>query len=110
MKGLSSVSMALVALVGSAVGLSAAESETFTGTAAASGTYKRPQLLVDGKRYGLKASDQADAAVAEVLAEVVARKPGTTPFTFLADIGERHIPGYNAPDFCDLMDTAPFAD
>jgi hypothetical protein len=48
--------------------LCAAESETFTGTAAASGTYKRPQLLVDGKRYELKASNKADASVAEVLA------------------------------------------
>jgi len=38
--------------------------------------------------------------------EDVARKPETTPFTFLADIGERHVPGYNAPNFCDLMDTA----
>jgi hypothetical protein len=43
MKRLSIVSLALVALVGSAVELYAAQSETFTGTAAASGTYKRPQ-------------------------------------------------------------------
>jgi hypothetical protein len=64
MKSLSIVSLALVVLLGSAVGLCAAESETFTGTAAASGTYKRPQLLVDGKRYELKASDKADASVA----------------------------------------------
>jgi hypothetical protein len=68
MERLSIVSIALVALVGSGVGLYAAESETFTGTAAASGTYKRPQLLVDGKRYELKASDKADASVAEMLA------------------------------------------
>jgi hypothetical protein len=68
MKRLSIVSLALVALVGSAVGLSAAESGTFTGTAASSGTYKRPQSFVDGKRYELKASDKADASVAEVLA------------------------------------------
>src|SRR5215471_7627353 len=67
MKRLSIVSLALAALVGSAVGMYAAESETFTGTAAASGTYKRPQLLVDGKRYELKASDKADASVAEML-------------------------------------------
>ena len=52
-KRLSIVSLALAALVGSAVGLYAAEGETFTGTAASSGTYKRPQLLVDGKRYEL---------------------------------------------------------
>src|SRR5262249_35709103 len=68
MRGSSIVSIAQVALVGSAVGLCAAESETFTGTAAASGTYKRPQLLVDGKRYELKASAKADAWGAEVLA------------------------------------------
>jgi hypothetical protein len=49
-------------------------------------------------------------AYQKVLAEVVARKAETTPFTFLADIGERHVPGYNAPNFCDLMDRAPFAD
>jgi hypothetical protein len=47
MKRLSIISTALVALVGSAVGLCAAESETFTGTAARSGTYKRPLLIVD---------------------------------------------------------------
>ena len=49
-------------------------------------------------------------AYQKVLAEVVARKPGTAPFTFLAEIGERHVPGYKAPNFCDLMDAAPFTD
>ena len=77
MKRSSIVSLALVALVGSAVGLSAAESETFTGTAAASGTYKRPQLLVDGKRYELKASDKADASVADMLARFSRGDTGT---------------------------------
>ena len=62
-----SIFIALVAFVGSAVRLYAAESETFRGTAARSGTYKRPLLDVDGKRYELKASDKADAAVAEAL-------------------------------------------
>ena len=69
MRRLSIVSITLVALVGLAVGLYAAENETFTGIAAVSGTYKRPQLLVDGKRYELKASDKADASVAEMLAK-----------------------------------------
>jgi hypothetical protein len=45
-----------------------------------------------------------------VLAEIVARKPETASFTFLTQIGERHVPGYNAPIFCDLMNSAPFAD
>jgi hypothetical protein len=53
MKRLSLVSAALVALVGLAVGSYAASSETFTGTAAASGTHKPPQLLVDGTVNGV---------------------------------------------------------
>ena len=53
-KRLSVVFIALAALLGSAFPLSAAESEAFTGTAARSGTYKRPLLDVDGKRYELK--------------------------------------------------------
>src|SRR6516164_9924398 len=77
MKRTSIVSIALAALLGSAAGLSAAKSETFTGTAAASGTYKRPQLLVDGKRYELKASDKADASVAETLARFSKGDTGT---------------------------------
>jgi hypothetical protein len=77
MKGWSRVSLALVALAGSAAGLYAAESETLTGTAAASGTYQRPQLLVDGKRYELKASAKAAASVAKVLARFSRGDTGT---------------------------------
>ena len=77
MKRSSIVSLALVTLVGSAVGLSAAESETFTVAAAASGTHKRSLLLVDGKRYELKASDKADASVAETLARFSRGDTGT---------------------------------
>jgi hypothetical protein len=62
------------------------------------------QVIAAFPRMGFKKAYQ------RVLAAVVARKPETTPFTFLADIGERHVPGYNAPNFCDLLDTAPFAD
>ena len=61
------VPVSLLALLGCAMELQAAESETFRGIAARSGTYKRPLLDVDGKRYELKASDKADAAVAEAL-------------------------------------------
>ena len=82
MKRLSIVSLAMVALAGSAVGLHAAEAETFTGDAAASGTYKRTQLFVDGKRYELKASDKADASVAEMLAKL---SKGDT------EIGRAHV-------------------
>jgi hypothetical protein len=45
-----------------------------------------------------------------VLAEIVARKPQTAALTFMAHVGERHVRGYKAPNFCDLMDAAPFAD
>jgi hypothetical protein len=46
----------------------------------------------------------------KVMAEIVARKPETAAGNFLAAVGERHVRGYKAPHFCDLMDVAPFAD
>jgi RNA polymerase sigma factor (sigma-70 family) len=49
----------------------------FTGTASATGTYKRPLLLVGDKRYELKASDKADASVAETLAKFSKGDTGT---------------------------------
>ena len=49
-------------------------------------------------------------AYQKVMAEIVVRKPETATGTFLAGVGERHLPGYKAPNFCDLMDAAPFAD
>jgi hypothetical protein len=49
-------------------------------------------------------------AYQEVMAEIVVRKPETAIGDFLAGVGERHLPGYKAPNFCDLMDAAPFAD
>ena len=49
-------------------------------------------------------------AYQKVLAAIVARKPETAFGNFLAAVGERHVPGYRAPNFCDLMDAAPFAD
>jgi hypothetical protein len=70
-------SLALLALVGSTVGLSAAESETFTGVASASGTDKRPLLIVGGKRYELEASDKAGATVADMLARFSRGDTGT---------------------------------
>jgi hypothetical protein len=62
------------------------------------------QVIAAFPRIGFKKAFQ------KVMAEVVARKPETASFTFLADIGERHVPGYHAPNFCDLMNVAPFAD
>jgi hypothetical protein len=77
MRRLSLVAIALAALIGSAVGLHAADSETITGTAAASGTHQRPLLLVDGKPYERKASAKADPLVAEVLAKFSKGDTGT---------------------------------
>jgi hypothetical protein len=62
------------------------------------------QVIAAFPRMGFKKAFQ------KVMAEVVARKPETTSFTFLADIGERHVPGYHAPNFCDVMNVAPFPD
>src|SRR5262249_26419578 len=49
----------------------------FTGVASATGTYKRPLLIVDDKRYELKASDKADPSVAETLAKFSRGDTGT---------------------------------
>lgn len=47
--------------------LTAAESETFTGTATRSGTFRRPLLNVDGKRYELEPSASAEDSVQKTL-------------------------------------------
>ena len=62
------------------------------------------QVVAAFPRVGFKTAYQ------NVLAEVVARKPQTASFTFMAHIGERYVSGYCAPNFCDLMALAPFAD
>jgi hypothetical protein len=77
MKMLLIVCIVLLALIGSGVGLYAIESETFTGVASTSGTYKRPLLIVDGNRYELKASDKADPSVAKMLAKFSKGDRGT---------------------------------
>ncbi len=60
--------IAMAAQLASAVQADGADSETFLGTAAASGTHKRPLLLVGDIRYELKASDKAASSVADALA------------------------------------------
>jgi hypothetical protein len=62
------------------------------------------QVVAAFPRPGFKKAYQ------KVMAEIVARKPETAAGNFLAAVGERHVPGYRAPNFCDLMDAAPFAD
>lgn len=60
----------------------------FTGVASATGTYKRPLLIVDDKRYELEASDQADASVAQTLAKI--SKGDTGSYTVKGVLGTVH--------------------
>lgn len=53
-------------------------------------------------RLGFKAAFQS------ALAEVARKKPHTAVGTGLADIGRRHVHGFEIPDVCDLLDRAPF--
>jgi hypothetical protein len=48
------------------------------------------------------------AAFTEALADIVRKKPHTALGTGLADIGRRHIHGFDCPNVCDLIDSAPF--
>jgi hypothetical protein len=62
------------------------------------------QVIAVFPRPGFKKAYQ------KVMAEIVIRKPETAAGNFLAGIGERHVAGYKAPNFCDLMNASPFAD
>lgn len=53
-------------------------------------------------RVGMK------AAFAQAVAEVARKKPHTAIGTGLADVGRRHIHGFDCPNVCDLIDNAPF--
>ncbi|EJM56724.1 putative HD superfamily hydrolase [Pseudomonas sp. GM49] len=53
-------------------------------------------------RIGMK------AAFTQALAEVARKKPHTAIGTGLADVGRRHIHGFDCPNVCDLIDNAPF--
>ncbi len=53
-------------------------------------------------RIGMK------AAFSQAVAEVARKKPHTAIGTGLADMGRRHIHGFDCPNVCDLIDNAPF--
>lgn len=53
-------------------------------------------------RVGMK------AAFTQAVAEVARKKPHTAIGTGLADVGRRHIHGFDCPNVCDLIDNAPF--
>ncbi|EJN17809.1 putative HD superfamily hydrolase [Pseudomonas sp. GM79] len=65
-----------------------------------------PSLIEDTlalyPRIGMK------AAFTEAVAEVARKKPFTAIGTGLADVGRRHIHGFDCPNVCDLIDNAPF--
>jgi hypothetical protein len=65
-----------------------------------------PSLIEDTlalyPRVGMK------AAFTEAVAEVARKKPFTAIGTGLADVGRRHIHGFDCPNVCDLIDNAPF--
>jgi hypothetical protein len=62
------------------------------------------QVIATFPRQGFKKAYQ------KVMAEIVVRKPETAANNFLADIGERHVAGYKAPNLCDLMNASAFED
>ena len=77
------LAVALVVLAVSAMQASAADKptsapatkadgdlKTWTGTAGRTNTNHRPFITVDGKRFEMKASDNAEAAVAETLKKI----------------------------------------
>jgi hypothetical protein len=93
--------------------------------------YKRPEiaLVANGAAadvVGLEISKMAPARKEQVLrafprlgfkanfiqtcAEVVRRHPEGASRSFLRDLGERHVPGFQVPNICDAIATAPFAE
>jgi hypothetical protein len=53
-------------------------------------------------RLGMKKAFQA------AVAEVTRKKPQFALGTGLADVGRRHLHGFDCPNICDLIDAAPF--
>jgi hypothetical protein len=53
-------------------------------------------------RLGMK------AAFTAAVAEVARKKPHTAIGTGLADVGRRHVHGFDCANVCDLIDNAPF--
>jgi HD domain-containing protein len=62
------------------------------------------QVIAAFPRPGFKKAYQ------KVMAEIVTRKPETAALNLLAQVGERHVAGYKAPNLCDLMNASAFED
>ena len=43
-------------------------------------------------------------------ADVVRRFPRGATRSFMRDIGERHVPGFQVPNICDAIERAPFTE
>jgi HD domain len=93
--------------------------------------YKRPEiaLVANGAAADVVGSDIAKVAPArkeqvlrafprlgfktnftQTCAEVVRRHPGGAYRSFMRDIGERHVLGFQVPNICDAIAAAPFAE
>lgn len=49
-------------------------------------------------------------AFVQTCADVVRRHPRGAGRSFMRDVGERFVPGFRPPNFCDLLEHAPFED
>jgi hypothetical protein len=49
-------------------------------------------------------------AFVKTCADVVRHHPGGATYSFMRDIGERYVSGYQARNFCDVLVEAPFPD
>jgi hypothetical protein len=49
-------------------------------------------------------------AFVQTCAGVIRKHPGGAGRSFMRDIGERFVPGFRPPNFCDLLERAPFDD
>ena len=101
MKRLSIVSIALVALVGSAVALYAAESETFTGNASRLGSTDTDS---DAAASGMKLTELGRIAKQDYLTPVRPGEPGKSPFWNKNSRQFMYVPSFDFP----LVESANF--
>src|SRR5438034_812230 len=64
----------------------------------------RNQIVQAFPRLGFK------KAFVKGCADVVRRYPRGATRSFMRDIGERHVPGFQPPNICDAIDRAPFTE
>ena len=93
------------------------------------GAYKRPEIALVGEGAGADVLGPDPAritkneifsvlqafprlgfkqAFVKTCAEIIQHHPRSAGRTFMRDIGERDVPGFHPPNFCDLVRDAPF--